>query len=139
MIPPPEAVRIFDSAADFRRWLEENYATAGELWVGYYKKGVGKRSMSYAEAVEEALCFGWIDGLTKSFGDFYANRFTPRRKGSNWSAINIAKMAELERAGRLHPAGRKAFEERDRRRDAPYSYERAPAGLPEEIKARGDA
>ena len=127
---------IFDTAADFRAWLETNHDSGRELWVGYYKKGSDKTSMSYAEAVEEALCFGWIDGLTRSFGEFYANRFTPRRIGSSWSAINIAKMAELERAGRLHPAGRRAFEERDRRRDAPYSYERAGVTLPAAMERR---
>jgi uncharacterized protein YdeI (YjbR/CyaY-like superfamily) len=127
---------IFERAADFRAWLEANHASARELWVGYYKKGAGKTSMTYAEAVEEALCFGWIDGLTKSFGEFYANRFTPRRKGSNWSAINIARMAGLERAGRLHPAGRDAFEQRDRRRDAVYSYENPARQLLPEMERR---
>ncbi|HUG48173.1 MAG TPA: YdeI/OmpD-associated family protein [Candidatus Limnocylindria bacterium] len=128
-------VTIFPSAADFRRWLEENHATAGELWVGYYKKGSGKSSMIYAEAVDEALCYGWIDGLTRSFGAYYANRFTPRRRGSNWSAVNIAKIAELKRQGRLQPAGLRAFEARDPRRDAVYSYERK-AELPADMEHR---
>jgi uncharacterized protein YdeI (YjbR/CyaY-like superfamily) len=131
----PEPV-LFATAADFRAWLEENHATAGELWVGYYKKASGKSSMTYAEAVEEALCYGWIDGITRSFGaDVYANRFTPRRPKSNWSAINIAKVAELQKQGRMRPAGLRAFEQRDPRRDAVYSYERR-AELPTEIEAR---
>ena len=124
MTSAPEAT-VFASAADFRAWLEANHQTAGELWVGYYKKGSGKRSMTYGEAVEEALCFGWIDGITRRISDaVYSNRFTPRRPGSNWSAINIAKVAELTSQGRMRPAGLRAFEQRDPRRDGVYSYER---------------
>ena len=109
-------VRIFSTAAAFRTWLEANHDTATELWVGYYKKGVPRTSMTYAESVQEALCFGWIDGLTRRIDDeVYTIRFTPRRKTSNWSAINIAKVADLTAAGRMHPAGLRAFEERDRR------------------------
>ena len=138
MNPPRRAdVRVFPSAADFRRWLKENHDTATELWVGYYKKGVGKTSMRYAEAVEEALCFGWIDGITRRFDDeVYANRFTPRRRTSNWSAINIAKIGDLTAAGRMHPAGVRAFEGRDRRKDASYSYERPAQELPPDLVAR---
>ena len=126
----PVDVRIFPTAADFRRWLEEHHDTASELWIGYYKKGVPKTSMTYAEAVEEALCFGWIDGQARRIDDeVTAQRFTPRRRTSSWSAINIAKIAELTAAGRMHPAGVRAFEERDRRKDAIYSYERPPQEL----------
>ena len=133
-------VRIFATAADFRSWLERNHATATELWVGYYKKGVPKTSMTYAEAVEEALCFGWIDGRARRISDEVAGqRFTPRRRTSSWSAINIAKMAQLEASGRLHPAGRRAFEERDRRKDASYSYESPPRELPPDWLARFQA
>jgi uncharacterized protein YdeI (YjbR/CyaY-like superfamily) len=120
-------VTIFESAADFRRWLEDNHATARELWVGYYKKGVPKTSISYPESVDEALCFGWIDGLTRRIDDeVYATRFTPRRRTSNWSAVNIAKIAELKATGRVHPAGIRAFEERDRRKDDIYSRQAEP-------------
>jgi uncharacterized protein YdeI (YjbR/CyaY-like superfamily) len=129
------APMIFASAAEFRAWLEENHATERELWVGYYKKGVAKTSMSYAEAVEEALCFGWIDGITRSFGDYYANRFTPRRKGSRWSAANIARVAELRRQGRMRPAGLRAFAQRDPAKDIPSAAQR-PAGLPPEMEQR---
>jgi uncharacterized protein YdeI (YjbR/CyaY-like superfamily) len=116
-------VTVFGSAPDFRHWLEEHHATAGELWVGYYKKGVAKTSITYPESVEEALCFGWIDGLTRRIDDeVYATRFTPRRPTSNWSAANIAKISELKAGGRMHPAGLRAFEERDRRKDA-YAYD----------------
>ena len=133
-------VRIFATAADFRAWLEENHATASELWIGYYKKGVPKTSMTYAEAVDEALCFGWIDGQARRISDEVAGqRFSPRRSTSSWSAINIAKMAELEASGRLHPAGRRAFEERDRLKDASYSYESPPRELPPDWLARLEA
>ncbi len=126
---------IFSTASDFRAWLEEHHHAAGELWVGYYKKGVPKMSMTYAEAVEEALCFGWIDGLTRRIDDeVVANRYTPRRRTSSWSAINIAKIATLTAAGRMHAAGLRAFEERDRRRDASYSYEREPLELSPEMR-----
>jgi uncharacterized protein YdeI (YjbR/CyaY-like superfamily) len=130
----PEPV-IFEKAADFRVWLAKHHASATELWVGYYKRGVGKTSMRYAEAVEEALCFGWIDGITRSFDDFYANRFTPRRRTSRWSPHNIARVAELTRQGRMQPAGLRVFEERDRRRDIPPLAEQ-PAGLPPAMEQR---
>ncbi|MGH2417502.1 MAG: YdeI/OmpD-associated family protein [Candidatus Limnocylindria bacterium] len=111
-------MRIFAKPADFRAWLEANHERAADLWVGYYKKGVAKQSVSYPESVEEALCFGWIDGITRRIDDeVYATRFTPRRKGSNWSGPNIAKVAELTEAGRMHPAGIRTFQARDRRRD----------------------
>jgi uncharacterized protein YdeI (YjbR/CyaY-like superfamily) len=132
--PSPADVHVFATAQEFRRWLQRNHASAEDLWVGYYKKGVGKTSMTYQQSVDEALCFGWIDGITRRIDDeVHANRFTPRRKGSSWSAINIAKMAELEAAGRMHPAGRRTFEERDRRRDAIYSYERPALDLAPEL------
>jgi len=136
----PTNVRIFSSPAEFRSWLEANHDSATELWVGYYRKGVPKTSMTYVEAVDEALCFGWIDGQTKRLdNEVTAQRFTPRRRTSNWSAINIGKVARLAAAGRMHPAGTRAFEERDRRRDATYSYERPPQELPPEWQARLEA
>jgi len=134
---PLPQVTIFPDAVAFRAWLEANHAEAGELWIGYYKKGVAKAAMTYAEAVEEALCFGWIDGKARRIDDeMTGQRFTPRRKGSNWSAINIAKIAELSAAGRMHPAGLRAFEARDRRKDATYSYEQPPASLAPEWEER---
>jgi uncharacterized protein YdeI (YjbR/CyaY-like superfamily) len=136
----PTNVRIFASAAEFRAWLEANHDTATELWIGYYRKGVPKTSMTYLEAVDEALCFGWIDGQTKRIDDeVTAQRFTPRRRTSNWSAINIDKVARLTAEGRMHLAGIRAFEERDRRRDATYSYERPSQELPSEWLARFEA
>ncbi len=138
-ITPPTRhdVRIFPARDDFRAWLEQNHATANALFIGYYKKGVPKVAMTYVQAVEEALCYGWIDGITYRIDEeLTATRFTPRRRGSNWSAVNVARVAALTAAGRMQPAGIRAFEERDRRKDATYSYEQAPAGLPDAMVAR---
>jgi uncharacterized protein YdeI (YjbR/CyaY-like superfamily) len=115
--PTRDEVEVFASAADFRGWLDANHDAESQLFVGYYKKGVPKTAITYPQAVEEALCFGWIDGITYRVDDeLTASRFTPRRRGSNWSATNIAKVTELLAAGRMHPSGRRAFEERDRRK-----------------------
>jgi uncharacterized protein YdeI (YjbR/CyaY-like superfamily) len=110
-----ELAHFFDSAPDFRRWLEANHDRATELWVGYHKKGSRRSGMSYAEAVEEALCFGWIDGLTRGRDEHsYVQRFTPRRRGSNWSASNVERVERLLAEGRMYPAGIAAFEARRR-------------------------
>jgi len=102
---------MFESAARFRDWLQANHETAAEVWIGYYKKGVPKTSVSYPESVDEALAFGWIDGITRRIDDeVYATRFTPRRKRSNWSVANVTRVGELTAAGRMHPAGSAAFE-----------------------------
>src|SRR5688500_8295880 len=123
-IPTRADVQVFPSAADFRAWLEANHDTEQELFIGYYRKGVPKTAMTYPESVEEALCYGWIDGITRRIdAEVTCTRFTPRRKTSNWSAINIARIGELTAAGRMHPAGLHAFETRDRRNDGVYSYE----------------
>jgi len=136
--PPPAAQPVFFAApADFRTWLEANHETAGELLVGFYKKGSGRPSITWPESVDEALCFGWIDGVRRSLGDdAYTIRFTPRRPRSNWSAINIARMAELTREGRVRPAGRRAFEARAEARSGIYAYEnRDQAALTPEMEA----
>jgi len=139
--PPTRSdVVVFTTAADFRAWLEANHDTVDALWAGFYKKGVPKTAMTYPEAVEEALCFGWIDGITYRIDDELRTvRFTPRRKTSGWSAVNIDRVARLRATGRLHAAGLRAFEERDRRKDAGYSYERPPQELPAEWLARFQA
>lgn len=136
--PTREQVAVFPTQAAFRQWLESNHDSAADLWVGYYRKGAGKTSMTYPEAVEEALCFGWIDGLTYRIDEeVHANRFTPRRKGSNWSGPNIAKIAELKEAGRMHPAGLKAFGERDQSKDMPYMRDNPlRQQLPPRLEAR---
>ena len=102
---------MFPDAAAFRAWLADHHATTTELWVGYYKKASGKTSISYAEAVDEALCYGWIDGLTFRVDDeVHTNRFTPRRRGSTWSTLNVRRVGELLSEGRMTPAGMRAFE-----------------------------
>jgi uncharacterized protein YdeI (YjbR/CyaY-like superfamily) len=116
---------FFASPAAFRAWLEEHHETESEVWVGYYRKATGKPSMTWSEAVDEALCFGWIDGKRQRVDEErHRQRFTPRRRESNWSAINIAKVAELRAAGRMTPAGEAAFAVRREDRSAVYSYER---------------
>jgi uncharacterized protein YdeI (YjbR/CyaY-like superfamily) len=112
---------FFESPSKFRAWLHKHHKTADELWVGFYKKTTGKPSITWQEAVDEALCFGWIDGIRKSVdADSYTNRFTPRRQGSFWSAINTRRAAELIDEGRMRPAGRKAFDARDAARTAAH-------------------
>jgi uncharacterized protein YdeI (YjbR/CyaY-like superfamily) len=135
--PRPDRVRVFASSGEFRTWLEQNHGSATELWVGYYRKSVPKTSMTYREAVDEALCFGWIDGIGRRIDDeVHANRFTPRAKRSTWSAVNAARMGELIDAGRAHPAGIRAFEARTPNNTGIYSYENRPADLPGEYLAR---
>lgn len=120
---------FFKTAAEFRAWLKKHHKTEPELIVGYYKKASGKPSMTWQESVDEALCFGWIDGIRRSHGeDAYSNRFTPRRKGSNWSAINIKRVEELTKAGRMQPAGLAAFALRSEAKSRVYTYEQK--GIP---------
>ena len=115
---------FFPTPADFREWLERHHPTAGELLVGFYKKGSGRPSITWPESVDEALCFGWIDGVRRTIDDeSYSIRFTPRRPRSNWSAVNIRRVAELTKLGRMRPAGLRAFEARDPKRSAIYSFE----------------
>jgi uncharacterized protein YdeI (YjbR/CyaY-like superfamily) len=116
--------RFFATPSEFRAWLEQHHDTERELLVGFYKKSSGRPSITWPEAVDEALCFGWIDGVRKSIDDVsYANRFTPRTAKSTWSALNIKRAKELKRLGRMHPAGVKAFEARADEKSAIYSYE----------------
>ena len=115
---------FFAAPAKFRAWLEKHHETTPELVVGFYKKGSGKPSITWSEAVDQALCFGWIDGVRRSLDDErYTNRFTPRRPRSNWSAVNIKRAKELIDLGLMHPAGLKAFEARTDARSGVYSYE----------------
>jgi uncharacterized protein YdeI (YjbR/CyaY-like superfamily) len=118
--------RFFPIPANFRAWLETHHADTPELWVGFYKRDSGKPSITWQESVDEALCFGWIDGLRKSLGDDgYMIRFTPRKPGSNWSAVNLKRAAGLVAAGRMSPAGLKEFHQRKKSRV--YSYEQRKA------------
>ena len=116
--------KFFPTQSDFRRWLEEYHETATEIIVGYYKVGSGKSSMTWSESVDEALCFGWIDGVRRKVdGESYCIRFTPRKVNSIWSAVNIAKVAELTAKGLMKPNGIAAFERRDAKKSAIYAYE----------------
>jgi uncharacterized protein YdeI (YjbR/CyaY-like superfamily) len=124
------APRFFKTAAAFRRWLESNHDRADEILVGFYKVGSGKPSMTWPESVDQALAFGWIDGVRKRIDDIsYSIRFTPRRRGSIWSAINVRRVTELAKLGLMHSAGLRTFEKRDAKKSAIYSYESAPKTL----------
>ena len=119
---------FFASPAEFREWLEKHHATEREVYVGYWKKHTGKPSLTWAESVDEALCYGWIDGIRRSLdADSYTNRFTPRRATSNWSAVNVKRVGELTAEGRMRPPGLAAFERRTK--TAVYSYENRPYEL----------
>ena len=125
-------LEFFETSADFRSWLEKNHATATELWVGFYKKDSGKPSITWPELVDQALCFGWIDGIRKRVDEIsYRIRFTPRRRGSIWSAINIKRAEELVRQRQMRPAGLQAFAERIENRSGIYSYEQRSTELNE--------
>ena len=129
---PAAGVLFFKTPADLRKWLAKHHATASELWVGFYKKATGVPSITWQEAVDEALCVGWIDGIRKSIDDKrYKNRLTPRRRNSVWSAINIARVAALTREKRMRPEGLAAFEKRRPDKSGIYSYEQRPPDLPE--------
>jgi uncharacterized protein YdeI (YjbR/CyaY-like superfamily) len=124
--------RYFKSPAQFRGWLERHHGSTDELLVGFHKVRSSKASMTWSQSVEEALCFGWIDGVRTRIDDArYCVRFTPRRPHSTWSAINIRKIRALIAQGRMHPAGLKAFGERRENRSGIYSYEQRPADLVE--------
>jgi uncharacterized protein YdeI (YjbR/CyaY-like superfamily) len=116
--------RFFRTAADLRAWFEKHHDTAPELWVGLYKTSSGKPSVTWPEVVEQALCFGWIDGVRKGIDDQgYMNRLTPRRAGSNWSLRNINTVEDLKGRGLMTPAGLAAYEARAEKRSGVYSYE----------------
>lgn len=124
-------------AASFRRWLETHHASAAETFVGFFKKSSARRGITYQEAVDEALCFGWIDGVIKSLdAERYRHRFTPRKPGSIWSNVNVAHVARLTAAGRMHPAGLAAFAARDPRKTGIYAFEarQEPKLAPAETK-----
>jgi uncharacterized protein YdeI (YjbR/CyaY-like superfamily) len=115
---------FFETPADFRAWLEEHHAAESELVVGFHKKGTGRPSLTWPESVDQALCFGWIDGVRRSLDDHsYTIRFTPRKARSTWSAVNIKRAGELIEAGLMNPAGLAAFERRSEDRSRIYAYE----------------
>ena len=120
LVPPV----FFAAGEEFRAWLARHHATATELWVGFHKRHTSRPSLTWPESVDAALAFGWIDGVRKTLdADSYVIRFTPRKRGSVWSNINIKKARALIRAGLMHPAGRRAFEARDAKKSGIYSFE----------------
>jgi uncharacterized protein YdeI (YjbR/CyaY-like superfamily) len=115
---------FFSTPAEWRRWLEKNHSRREEVLVGFYKKDSGRPSITWREAVDAALCFGWIDGIRRRIDDLsYSIRFTPRKPRSIWSAVNIKRVEQLVREGLMHPAGSAAFEAREPARSAVYSFE----------------
>src|SRR6266851_6659932 len=123
-MPTPTDVTHFRTLADLRKWFRANHANASELWIGFYKKDSGRPSITWPESVDEALCVGWIDGIRKSLGaESYTIRFTPRRKGSIWSTVNIARVKTLTAEKRMRPTGVKAFAARRENKSGIYSYE----------------
>jgi len=121
---------FFDSPAAFRAWLHEHHVHATALIVGFHKKATGKPSLTWPESVDQALCYGWIDGIRRSHdATSYTIRFTPRKAKSTWSAINIRRVGELTRLGLMMPAGVAAFARRDPARSEIYSFERHAKGL----------
>jgi len=115
---------FFKVPAELHEWLEKNHDQSQELWIGFYKKGSGKTAVTYSEALDEALCFGWIDGVRKRIDDdSFMIRFTPRKPGSTWSLVNIKRAGELSELGLMQPAGLKAFQERTEKKSGIYAYE----------------
>jgi uncharacterized protein YdeI (YjbR/CyaY-like superfamily) len=130
-MPEPKNIKFFKTEEALRKWYEKYYSKLDEFWIGYYKKGSGKPSVTYSQAVDQALCFGWIDGIAKGIDEEkYCQRFTPRRAKSIWSAVNHKKVAELIKNKQMTPAGLKTYNERDKARTNMYSFEQAKHELP---------
>jgi uncharacterized protein YdeI (YjbR/CyaY-like superfamily) len=128
---------FFKTPADFRKWLEKNHASKQELWVGYYKKDSGKPSLTWQQSVDEALCFGWIDGIRKSIDEIsYMNRFTPRKPRSTWSTVNINRVQELISANLMQPSGLQAFQNRKEDKSGIYAYEQKDRKLNDEYEEK---
>ena len=124
--------RFFSTPAELRRWFARHHRDASELFVGYWKVGSGEKSITWPESVDEALCVGWIDGVRKRIDEHrYVIRFTPRKASSIWSAVNIARVHALDTAGRMHDAGRAAFEARREHKSSVYSFEQESVELPD--------
>jgi uncharacterized protein YdeI (YjbR/CyaY-like superfamily) len=123
---------FFQTPAAFRKWLEQHHAKTNVVWVGYYKKSSGKPSITWPESVDEALCYGWIDGVRQGIDALsYKIRFTRRRPGSIWSSVNIKRAQALIEQGRMCPAGLKAYEAKKENKTGIYSYEQRSVDLPE--------
>lgn len=129
--------RFFKTPAHFRKWFEKYHATIPELWVGFYKKNSGHASITWPESVDQALCFGWIDGIRKNVDEVsYTIRFTPRRKRSTWSSVNIRRVKELIELGLMTPTGLDAFQRRKENRSGIYAYEQRSAELETSFEKR---
>jgi uncharacterized protein YdeI (YjbR/CyaY-like superfamily) len=129
--------RFFKTPTDFHNWLEKNHDKVSELWVGFHKKASGKPSITYHEALDEALCFGWIDGVRKSLNETsFIQRFTSRKARSVWSVVNTKRAEELKRQGRMKPPGLTAFGARDPNDSAKYSFENRPRQFDEALEKR---
>src|SRR5882724_4919434 len=130
-------ITYFPTPADLRKWFEKHHETETELHAGFFKKGSGKPSITWPESVAEALCFGWIDGIRRKVDEeSYTIRFTPRKRTSTWSSINIKLAQRLIEQGLMQPAGLAAFKARRENRSGIYSYEQRPANLPEPYLGR---
>jgi uncharacterized protein YdeI (YjbR/CyaY-like superfamily) len=127
---------FFETPADFRQWLEAHYQEATELWVGFYKTGSGKPGITWSQSVDQALCFGWIDGIRKSIDDVsYQIRFTPRKPGSIWSVVNLKKVEELSQQGLMQQAGLEVYAKRNEKKSNQYSFEQESIALPDAYEA----
>ena len=135
--PAAARPKFFRAPAAFRAWLEEHHASAPELVVGYYKRDSGRPGMTWPESVDEALCFGWIDGVRRSIdSESYSIRFTPRKATSHWSLVNVRRMDALVKLGLVAPAGKAAYARRTQARTGKASYESAARELPQALSAR---
>lgn len=129
--------KFFPTPSAFRKWLAANHDKSKELWVGFYKKDSGKPSIDWPQSVDEALCFGWIDGIRKTIDEeSYKIRFTPRKPDSVWSAVNVRNVERLIKEKRMQPSGLKAYEGKKENRSGIYAYEQRPAELVEPYASR---
>jgi len=129
----PSNLKFFKTSGDFRKWLDKNHSGVKELWLAFYKKDSGRPSITYHEALDEALCYGWIDGVRKAVDDIsYTVRFTPRKPVSIWSMVNIRRVGELTKLNRMMPPGLAAFQLRDEEKAKRYSYENRERALGDE-------
>jgi uncharacterized protein YdeI (YjbR/CyaY-like superfamily) len=136
-VPAPHDVTFFESQGDLREWFVQNHTTASELWVGFHTKQSGRPTISWTELVDEELCFGWIDSVRYRLDEHRsAQRVTPRRKRSVWSAVNVRRFQELDADGRVHPNGHAAFAAREGARTGIYAYENPSVGLSDGMEKR---
>jgi uncharacterized protein YdeI (YjbR/CyaY-like superfamily) len=128
---------FFAKPSDLRKWFDKNHRKETELYLGFYKRASGKPSITWPESVDQALCFGWIDGVRKSIDDErYFIRFTPRKPTSIWSAINSKKVNDLTEKGMMRPEGIEAFKKRQKKKSKIYSYERSEKQLPADYEKK---